>query len=203
MRRLGVPGAALAAFGIMLSLSGSAFALSASEAQGRATLAVQGVESAMTSAPPESKLTVKPPTPAERVAAGDMLLRNKDYDRAIEALSKVLELYRQGKAPEAAYADASLLLGEAYMSTKQYLSARRHFREILDNGARSPYDGFVGKALSRLVDIALRTDDLPGLDYVFERLSKLPSTDRTGLAGLRARQGPVRQEGLRRRQERP
>jgi len=170
------------------SLSGSALALSASEAQGRATLAVQGVESAMTSTPPDSKLTVKPATPAERVAAGDMLLRNKDYDRAIEALSKVLELYRQGKAPEAAYADASLMLGEAYMQTKQYLSARRHFREILDSGARSPYDGFVGKALSRLVDIALRTDDLPGLDYVFERLSKLPSTDRTGsLAYARAK----------------
>ncbi len=188
MRRLGVPGAALAACGIVASLSGSAFALSASEAQGRATLAVQGVESAMTSAPPDSKLIVKPPTPAERVAAGDMLLRNKDYDRAIEALSKVLELYRQGKMPEAAYADASLMLGEAYMSTKQYLSARRHFRDILDNGARTPYDGFVGKALSRLVDIALRTDDLPGLDYVFERLSKLPSTDRTGsLAYARAK----------------
>lgn len=188
MRRLGVPGAAFAACGIAFSLSSSAFALSASEAQGRATIAVQGVESSMTSAPPDSKLIIKPPTPAERVAAGDMLLRNKDYDRAIESLSKVLELYRQGKAPEAAYADASLLIGEAYMSTKQYLSARRHFREILDNGARSPYDGWVGKALSRLVDIALRTDDLPGLDYVFERLSKLPSTDRSGsLAYARAK----------------
>jgi tetratricopeptide (TPR) repeat protein len=188
MRRLGVPGAAFAACGITLSLSASAWGLSSSEAQGRATLDVQGVESSMTSAPPDSKLIVKPPTPAERVAAGDMLLRNKDYDRAIESLSKVLELYRQGKAPEAAYADASLLLGEAYMSTKQYLSARRHFREILDNGARSPYDGWVGKALSRLVDIALRTDDLPGLDYVFERLSRLPSTDRTGsLAYARAK----------------
>jgi tetratricopeptide (TPR) repeat protein len=189
MRRLGVPGAAFAAFGITLALSqGSALALSASEAQGRATLSVQSVETGMTSAPPESKLTAKPATPAERVAAGDMLLRNKDYDRSIEALSKVLELYRQGKAPEAAYADASLLLGEGYMATKQYLSARRHFREILDKGTRSPYDGYVGKALSRLVDIALRTDDLPGLDYVFERLAKLPSTDRSGsLAYARAK----------------
>src|SRR6185369_7292223 len=188
MKRLRVPGAAGAAFGITIALSSSAWALSSGEAQGRATLAVQGVESNMTSAPPESKLIAKPPTPAERVAAGDMLLRNKDYDRAIETLSKVLELYRQGKAPEAAYADASLLIGEGYMATKQYLSARRHFREILDNGARSPYDGFVGKALSRLVDIALRTDDLPGLDYVFERLSKLPSTDRSGsLAYARAK----------------
>lgn len=188
MKRLAMPGVAGAAFGITIALSSSAWAISSGEAQGRATLAVQGVESSMTSAPPESKLIVKPPTPAERVAAGDMLLRNKDYDRAIEALSKVLELYRQGKATEAAYADASLLIGEGYMQTKQYLSARRHFREILDNGARSPYDGFVGKALSRLVDIALRTDDLPGLDYVFERLSRLPATDRTGsLAYARAK----------------
>jgi len=188
MRRLGVPKAAWAAFGITFGLQGSAFALSSSEAQGRATLAVQGVESSMTSTPPDSKLNFKPPTAAERVAAGDMLLRNKDYDRAIEELSKVLELYRQGKMPEAAYADASSLIGEGYMQTKQYLSARRHFREILDNGARSPYDGFVGKALSRLVDIALRTDDLPGLDYVFERLARLPATDRTGsLAYARAK----------------
>jgi tetratricopeptide (TPR) repeat protein len=188
MRRLGVPTAAGAAFGITIALASSALALSSTEAQGRATLAVQAVESGMTSAPPESKLNFKPPTPAERVAAGDMLLRNKDYDRAIEALSKVLELYRQGKAPEAAYADASALIGEGYMQTKQYLSARRHFREILDKGVRSPYDGFVGKALSRLVDIALRTDDLPGLDYVFERLSRLPATDRSGsLAYARAK----------------
>jgi tetratricopeptide (TPR) repeat protein len=187
MRRLGVPGA-FAAFGITIALSGSAFALSSTEAQGRATIAVQAVEAQLASAPPDSKLTVKPPTPAERVAAGDMLLRNKDYDRAIEALSKVIELHRQGKAPEAAFADASLMIGEAYMATKQYLSARRHFREILDNGARTPYDGFVGKALSRLVDIALRTDDLAGLDYVFERLSRLPTTDRTGsLAYARAK----------------
>jgi len=172
----------------VLGISGSAFALSSSEAQGRATLAVQSVEAAMTSAPPDSKLIAKPPTPAERIAAGDMLVRNKDYDRAIESLSKVLELYRQGKAPEAAYADASLMLGEAYMATKQYLSARRHFREILDSGGRSPYDGYVGKALSRLVDIALRTDDLPGLDYVFERLSRLPAADRSGsLAYARAK----------------
>jgi tetratricopeptide (TPR) repeat protein len=187
MRRLGDAGA-LAAFGLACSISGSAFALSSGEAQGRATIAVQAVESSMTSAPPDSKLFTKPPTPAERVAAGDMLLRNKDYDRAVETLSKVLELYRQGKAPEAAYADASLLLGETYMSTKQYLSARRHYREILDSGARSPYDGYVGKALSRLVDIALRTDDLSGLDYVFERLPRLPTTDRTGsLAYARAK----------------
>src|SRR6478736_5082062 len=116
MRSVRLPGAAsLAAFGVTLAFSSSAWAISAGDAQGKATLVVQGVESSMTSAPPDSKLIAKPPTPAERVAAGDMLLRNKDYDRAIEALSKVLELYRQGKAPEAAYADSSMMIGEAYM----------------------------------------------------------------------------------------
>jgi tetratricopeptide (TPR) repeat protein len=187
MMRQWIPAAVCAAVGCVL-VPCSAVALSASEAQGRATLAVQAVESAMLSTPPDSKLTIKPPTPAERVAAGDMLLRNKDYDRAIETLSKVLELHRQGKAPEAAYADASLLIGEGYMATKQYLSARRHYREILDAGNRSPYDGYVGRALSRLVDIALRTDDLESLEYVFERLARLPATDRTGsLAYARAK----------------
>jgi len=60
----------------------------------------------------------------------------KNYDAAIDGFSKVLELNRQGKASESDYADASFLIGEAYFQSKQYLSSRRHYREVLDHGAK-------------------------------------------------------------------
>ena len=117
-----------------------------------------------------------------------MLLHAKNYDAAIDVLSKVLELNRQGKASEADYADASFLIGEAYFQSRQYLSARRHYREVLDHAARPAYAEYLGRSLSRLVDIALRTDDLQSLDYVFARLDSVPQTDKSGsLAYARAK----------------
>src|SRR6187549_3598889 len=112
-----------------------------------------------------------------------MLLHAKNYDAAIELLSKVLELNRQGKATEADYADASFLIGEAYFQSRQYLSARRHYRDVLDRASRSAYGEYLGRSLSRLVDIALRTDDLESLDYVFARLDSMPQSDKSGSLG--------------------
>ena len=95
----------------------------------------------------------------------------------------VLELSRQGKASEADYADASFLIGEAYFQSRQYLSARRHYREVLDHMARPAYAEYLGRSLSRLVDIALRADDLESLDYVFARLDSMPQSDKSGSLG--------------------
>ncbi|HEV8245992.1 MAG TPA: tetratricopeptide repeat protein, partial [Polyangiaceae bacterium] len=67
-----------------------------------------------------------------------------------------------------------------YFQSRQYLSARRHYREILDKAQQASFLSYVGRSLSRLVDIALRTDDLDSLDYVFARLEQLPATDPNG-----------------------
>ena len=177
-----------AAVGLALCFARSSFALSTSEAQGRATTAIQGVESDIGKPPPKSKFSEPPATPAVRIANADMLLHAKNYDAAIDSLSKVLELSRQGKATETDYADASFLIGEGYFQSKQYLSSRRHYREVLDHAAQPAYSEYLGRALSRLVDIALRTDDLEGLDYVFARLDALPQADKSGsLAYARAK----------------
>jgi len=170
----------LAAVGLALFFARPSFALSTSEAQGRATLAIQNVESEIGRPPPQSKFREPPATPAVRIANADMLLHAKNYDAAIDILSKVLELNRQGKASEADYADATFLIGEAYFQSRQYLSARRHYRETLDRASRTAYGEYIGRALSRLVDIALRTDDLESLDFVFARLDSLPQADKSG-----------------------
>jgi len=170
----------LAAVGLALFFARPSLALSTSEAQGRATTAIQGVEAEIGKPPPPSKFREPPATPAVRIANADMLLHAKNYDAAIDLLSKVLELNRQGKASEADYADASFLIGEAYFQSRQYLSARRHYRDVLDHASRSAYGDYLGRSLSRLVDIALRTDDLESLDYVFARLDSVPQSDKSG-----------------------
>jgi tetratricopeptide (TPR) repeat protein len=168
--------------------AGSAFALDSGEAKRQAETALQHIETEVVRGTASPKVPVPVATPAERVAAGDMLLRTKDYDRAVLELAKVLELYRQGKVPEAAYADASFMIGEAYFQSRQYLSARRHFREIIDQGTKAIFEAYTGRAVSRLVDVALRTGDIESLDYVFARLDRLPASDRSGsLAYARAK----------------
>src|SRR6187549_3702149 len=178
----------LAAVGLALFLTRPSLALSTSEAQGRATTAIQGVEAEIGKAPPPSKFREPPATPAVRIANADMLLHAKNYDAAVDILSKVLELNRQGKASEADYADATFLIGEAYFQSRQYLSARRHYRDVLERATRPAYGEYVGRSLSRLVDISLRTDDLESLDFVFARLDGMPQADKSGsLAYARAK----------------
>jgi tetratricopeptide (TPR) repeat protein len=156
--------------------------------RGRADMSVRAVEADATKGPDTSRFRYVPPTPAQRVAAGELLLRAGDYDRAVDTLSKVLELYRRGEVPDSACADATFLIAEAYFLSTQYPSARRHYREIFDKSSASAYQAYAGRSISRLVDIALRTKDLDSLDYVFARLSSLPVTDPSGsLAYARAK----------------
>jgi len=174
----------LPAYALGLGIAVSAYACpvlaDASAQRGRAEMTIRAVEADASKGPEPGRFRYVPPTPAQRVAAGELLLRTGDYDRSVETLSKVLELFRRGEVPESAYADASFLIGEAYFQSHQYLSGRRHYREILDHGTQSAFSSYVGRSISRLVDIALRTSDLDSLDYVFARLASLPVTDPSG-----------------------
>ncbi|HTA93578.1 MAG TPA: hypothetical protein VK745_28565, partial [Polyangiaceae bacterium] len=96
MRKRPLRSGGFAAVGLALFFARPGLALSTSEAQGRATSAIQSVESDIGKAPPPSKFREPPPTPAVRLANADMLLHAKNYDAAIDGLSKVLELNRQG-----------------------------------------------------------------------------------------------------------
>ena len=51
---------------------------------------------------------------------------------------------------------ALFLLAESYFKTKQYLSARRHYREIVERRAEARTTRTPARSLSRLVDVALR-----------------------------------------------
>jgi tetratricopeptide (TPR) repeat protein len=165
----------------VICLADPAAGLSASAARRQAEATVLSVERDLPTVATEFERVQRTEASVEkRIARGELLKETKDYEAAIVELSKVLELHRQQRAPETAYADALFLIAETYFKDEQYLSARRHYEEVVDQGGRLPYAPYAGRALGRLVDVALRAQRLDGLDWVFERMAALPATDASG-----------------------
>jgi tetratricopeptide (TPR) repeat protein len=108
---------------------------------------------------------------AQQLADAALLMGAKDYARAIDVLNGVVEKYPNDPA---AYSDGLSSLGEAYFQSKQYLSARRIFRRITEQPGDRRFVAYQAKALGRLVDIALRTQDYGSLDAVFASMSQVP-----------------------------
>jgi tetratricopeptide (TPR) repeat protein len=125
-------------------------------------------------------LAQKRHNPVEMIAAGELYLRTKQPEAAIDELSKVVELHRQGKASRSTDADAHYLLGEAYYQTGELYSARSHFETVTEHASDPAFAGLGGPAASRLVDIALtthRTDTLPDVLARVERMLSRASND--------------------------
>jgi tetratricopeptide (TPR) repeat protein len=120
----------------------------------------------------------KPRTAEERIADAVLLMGVKDYDRAIDILNQVVEKYPNHPT---GYADALNLLGETYFLSKQYLSSRRVFEQILDQSSESRFAPYRERAAIRLVDVALRMKDLDSLDALFDKIGSI-SGAQSGLA---------------------
>ena len=105
-----------------------------------------------------------------RVANGELLLRTKDYEHAGVVFSEIIEGYPNTPS----YPDALFLLGETYFASHEYLSARRAYREIVSKSQDPRFQSYVARALARLVDVALRINDLSGLDEVFAHIGEVP-----------------------------
>ena len=109
-------------------------------------------------------------TVEERLANGELLYRTKDYPRAANVFSEILEKYPNTPS----YPDALWLRGETYYASHEYLSARRDYRAIIDKASDPRFQTYFGRALARLVDVSLRVGDIAGLDEVFQKLGQVP-----------------------------
>jgi tetratricopeptide (TPR) repeat protein len=109
-------------------------------------------------------------TVEERLANGELLYRTKDYARASTVFSEILEKYPNTPS----YPDALWLRGETYYASREYLSARRDYRALVDKSSDPRFQVYFGRALARLVDVCLRIGDVAGLDDVFQRLGQVP-----------------------------
>ncbi|MEM1032647.1 MAG: tetratricopeptide repeat protein [Myxococcota bacterium] len=155
-----------------LSWTGRAAADSADRVQ-RAERRVGGAEAGIGSIEKSIKAyRRKSWSPQQRLADAVLLMGVKDYDRAADLLNQVVERHRDDPV---AYADGLNLLGETYFLSGQYLSARRIYGRLVDDASGSRFPAYRERAAIRLVDIALRTRDLDGLDAVYARISRVPS----------------------------
>lgn len=112
----------------------------------------------------------------QRVANGEILYRTKDYARAIVVFGEVMEEFPNTPS----YPDALWLRGETFYAQKEYLSARRDYRALVDRYQEPRFNPYLGKALARLVDVSLRTNDLKALDEVFQKMSLVPPAQADG-----------------------
>jgi tetratricopeptide (TPR) repeat protein len=111
--------------------------------------------------------------PEQRIADAVLLMGSKDYGRASNVLNEVVEKYPDHPT---AFPDALSLLGETYFRSKQYLSARRVFQQIVAAGSEPRFAAYQSKALGRLVDICLRIKDFDALDGIFTSMNNVQST---------------------------
>jgi tetratricopeptide (TPR) repeat protein len=166
---------------VLLAVAGRAWALGAEEARARAEVDLQSVQADLPKVrTAAARGRAGDYTPEKRVADAELLLRTKDYGRAIHLCSQVIELYDQHRASASAHVDARFLLGEAYFEDQQFLSARRQFRYVLDHAGDPAFAQYLGRSLSRLVDTSLHTNDPATLDEVTAYLAQLPANDATG-----------------------
>ncbi len=113
-----------------------------------------------------TKVTVE-----ERIVAGEFLFHSKDYVRASIVFGEIVEEF---PTTTQSYPHALFRRGETYYVTREYLSARRDYRAIVEKGNEPNFSPYFGKALARLVDVSLRVNDIKGLDEVFAKLSMVP-----------------------------
>jgi tetratricopeptide (TPR) repeat protein len=110
-------------------------------------------------------------TAEQRLANGELLYRMKDYGRATVVLSEILEEFPDTPS----YPDALWLRGETYYAAHDYLAARRDYRALVDRGTEPRFQAYFGKALARLVDVALRLNDPPEtLAPIFDKFNQVP-----------------------------
>jgi tetratricopeptide (TPR) repeat protein len=174
LARLFVVSSASAAFASPGRANASASDDAIAEAQRSIGTALQGVGS-IEQAIANSKSDER--SPEARIADGEILLRSKDYHRAAGVLNQVIEKF---PTHPTAYPDALFLLGQTYYESKQYLSARRVFRQIVERGGERGFAIYQAKALAGLIDVALRTQDYATLDEVFSRINQLPPSSVEG-----------------------
>ncbi len=124
-----------------------------------------GVQSAVNHAKGERQ------TPEQRLSNGELLYRMSDYDRAVVVLSEIIEEYPDTPS----YPDALWLRGETYYASHDYLAARRDYRLLVDRGMEPRFQAYFGRALARLVDVALRLTDPPeSLAPILAKFNEVP-----------------------------
>jgi tetratricopeptide (TPR) repeat protein len=110
---------------------------------------------------------VDPSIVLRRVVDAEMLFKLKNYNEAATILLDVVEKYPGAQG----YDDALVLLGESLFQEKDYNSARYYFEIEVRKNTGSALEQ---RALERLIEIGLHTDDIEHVDQYLKRLENIP-----------------------------
>lgn len=113
------------------------------------------------------------PAYTQRFADGELLFRLRDYSRSAVLFTDIVTNY----ADSPAYSNSLYLLGEALYQAGDRYGARTRFREVLQHAGEPLFRPYVQRSLGRLIEIALRTGDVSGMDELFSRLNQIPPGD--------------------------
>ncbi|HXN33276.1 MAG TPA: tetratricopeptide repeat protein [Polyangiaceae bacterium] len=126
---------------------------------------IAGVQSAVDRAKGERQ------SAEQRLSNGELLYRTNDFGRAVVVLSEIIEEFPNTPS----YPDAMWLRGETYYASHDYLAARRDYSALVSRGGEPRFQVYFGRALARLVDVAIRLNDPPeSLAPIFEKFNQVP-----------------------------
>ena len=108
----------------------------------------------------------------ERLTDGELYLRLEDYLRAAILFTDIVEHYPAHRA----YPEALFMLGESLFLAGDYLGARKRYALVIGRGAEPAFGSYLQMALSRLIEIAIYTQDFRDIDGYFAKLEALPSS---------------------------
>lgn len=155
----------------------SASAVGTAESRDLATAALPTLERELAAIPNAPTRVRSNVTPERRLAEGELLLANRDFERATMLFNQVVELHSRGGVSENTHAEAVALLAETYFDAGELLAARRQYLKLLDRYTDAAFSGFAGRALARLVDIALQSNRQADIEDLAVRADKLPASD--------------------------
>ncbi|HWE30441.1 MAG TPA: tetratricopeptide repeat protein [Polyangia bacterium] len=117
---------------------------------------------------------LKPPLPPgpeiadRRLIDAQVLYELKNYEAASIILFDVVEKYQTSPA----YPEALYYLADSLFLKRDYLSSRRFFEKIIEQG---PANQRYQESLQRLIDLALHTSDYSPVDGYIEKLNAMPA----------------------------
>ncbi len=108
----------------------------------------------------------------ERLTDGELYLRLEDYLRAAILFTDIVEHHQTHRA----YPEALFLLGESLFLAHDTLGAKRRYQEVIDRRDDPAFAPYLERSLSRLIEIAVDTQDFRGVDVYFAQLEAMPSS---------------------------
>jgi tetratricopeptide (TPR) repeat protein len=111
----------------------------------------------------------------ERLTDGELYLRLEDYLRAAILFTDIVDHHPGHRA----YPEALFLLGESLFLAGDYLGARKRYAAVIERGNEGGFEPFLQPSISRLIQIAIHTQDFEDIDSYFAKLEAIPSASLT------------------------